>query len=155
MQEVADICGVWLSFEQLSGREVHDLLQLRQEIFVVEQACAYPDIDGLDLEAQHFFLKETGTDRLVGALRLFEADAASATARVGRVVIDQDYRGRKLGHQLMWAGIERARAHCPECRILITAQAHLREFYADFGFVAVSEIYSQDGIPHMDMCNAP
>jgi len=151
MHDMTDISGVWRPFEQLSSREVHDLLKLRQDIFVVEQDCAYPDIDGLDLEALHYFLKENATNRLVGALRLFEAGAADEAARLGRVVIDPDYRGRKLGHKLMQAGIERARSLRPECQIFVTAQAHLLRFYADFGFVAISEIYPQDGIPHLDM----
>lgn len=154
MQEKTEVSGNWRSFEHLSGREVHDLLKLRQDIFVVEQECAYPDIDGLDLEAQHYFLTETVTDRLVGALRLFEAGGVGEAARIGRVVIDPNYRGHKLGYQLMRAGIERARGLRPRCQILVSAQAHLHDFYTDLGFVAASEIYLEDGIPHLDMCNS-
>lgn len=149
---------VWSRFGDLSGREVHDLLKLRQDIFVVEQECPYPDIDGKDLETLHFRLLDSVSGHLAGACRVFlpEGDESSnpeqgQMSRIGRVVIDSAYRGQGLGRLLMRASLEKLDELAPQANIVLGAQAHLQEFYASFGFERCSEDYLEDGILHLDM----
>ncbi len=140
----------WLSFDELSNHDVHDLLRLRQNIFILEQASLYADIDGKDSEALHYHIRNRETGALVGAIRLF-ADVKNGEARIGRVVISQEGRGAGLGRLMMQAGIDEARRRVPGCRIHVSAQAYLEKFYGSLGFETVSELYIQDGIPHVDM----
>ncbi|KZM48496.1 GNAT family N-acetyltransferase [Labrenzia sp. OB1] len=144
------ITAKWAAFEELSPGDVHDLLQLRQAIFVLEQASLYADIDGKDPLALHFLIRNRATDALTGAIRLFPG-LENGDARIGRVVIALDCRGGGLGRKMMLAGIDKAEALAPGCRIHVTAQAHLEKFYNSLGFRSVSEIYLEDGIPHIDM----
>jgi len=146
----AEIEGKWSAFDALSGREVHDLLKLRQDVFVVEQDCAFCEIDGKDPEALHYFLLLPSGD-IAGALRLFAGSGADRPSRIGRVVIAPECRGQKLGQRLMRDGIEKARELAPGAPIHLSAQAHLERFYGDLGFRTVSDVYLEDDIPHIDM----
>lgn len=141
----------WLSFDQLTSLQVHDLLKLRQDIFVVEQESAYADIDGKDLETLHLLVFDRERDRLVAAIRLFPADGKEKSARIGRVVVHRDFRRFGLGKILMSEGINKARQLCDGCVIEVSAQSYLEKFYSGFGFSTVSEEYIEDGIPHIDM----
>jgi len=140
----------WAAFEDLTGREIHDLLKLRQDIFILEQASLYADIDGKDPAALHYLIRDTQTGGLLGAIRLF-CDAPEKRARIGRVVIARGARGSGLGRKMMQAGIEKAGELAPGCEIHVSAQAHLEGFYRSLGFRTVSEIYVEDGIDHIDM----
>ncbi|MTH96735.1 GNAT family N-acetyltransferase [Roseibium sp. RKSG952] len=142
--------SIWHAFAELSAHDLHALLKLRQDVFIVEQECAYPDIDGLDPVALHLLVFEAGAGDLVGALRLF-AGSESESARIGRVVIAPAYRGSGLGRTLMESGLAKARALSPGGTVEVSAQAHLDRFYASLGFKKVSETYLEDGIPHIDM----
>lgn len=145
-----NLTGAWSSFEDLEPRDVHDLLQLRQDIFVLEQTSLYADIDGKDPDALHYLIKDGTSDALVGAIRMF-ADPANGQARIGRVVVAREGRGSGLGRIMMQIGIEEAERLVPGCSIHVTAQAHLEKFYGSLGFRTVTEPYDQDGIPHIDM----
>ncbi len=140
----------WAAFGELGPQDVHDILKLRQDIFVLEQASLYADIDGKDPAALHFLARDTRSGRLIGAIRLF-TDADPGHARIGRVVIAREGRGAGLGRLMMQAGIDKAGELAPGCGILLTAQAHLEKFYISLGFETVSEPYLEDGIPHIDM----
>ncbi|ADZ69807.1 GNAT family N-acetyltransferase [Polymorphum gilvum] len=142
--------GVWRRFDQLSVAELHALLKLRVDVFVVEQACPYREIDGLDPQAEHYLLRDAD-GALAGCLRLFAPGVNGPQARLGRIVVAPQRRGLKLGHQLVAEGIARARALHPGCAIALSAQAHLEDFYAGHGFAAVSPPYLEDGIAHVDM----
>lgn len=146
-----EFAGEWLTFDQMDGRTVHDLLRLRQDIFVVEQESAYADIDGKDPEALHLLLRSTKTGKLAGALRLFPPHGPDQSMRIGRVVIADGNRGKGLGRVMMDAALKKARMLGPSGPIHITGQAHLERFYGDLGFETVSDIYMQDGIPHIDL----
>lgn len=146
----AEMEGKWSGFDALSGREVHDLLKLRQDVFVVEQDCAFGEIDGKDPLALHYFLLSP-SGQIAGALRLFAGGGAERPSRIGRVVIAPEYRGRKLGQRLMRAGVEKARELAPGAPIHLSAQAHLERFYGELGFRTVSDVYLEDDIPHIDM----
>ncbi|MES0811183.1 GNAT family N-acetyltransferase [Roseibium sp. SCPC15] len=140
-------------FNQLTPHDVHDLLKLRQDVFVLEQAALYPDIDGKDPVARHLFIRETASGDLIGAIRLFVAPD-QGIARIGRVVIARSARGSGLGRILMQAGIDKAEELLPGCAIHLGAQAYLEKFYKSLEFTTVSEVYVEDGIPHIDMVRA-
>jgi ElaA protein len=144
------VSAKWAAFGDLTGRDVHDLLKLRQDIFVLEQASLYADIDGKDPAALHYLIRGSDSGSLLGAIRLF-ADAAAKRARIGRVVIAREARGRGLGRLMMQAGIDRAEDLVPGCEIHMSAQAHLEGFYGSLGFRTVTDVYVEDGIDHIDM----
>ncbi|MBA8991209.1 ElaA protein [Curtobacterium pusillum] len=123
---------------------LHEILRLRQDVFVVEQACAYPDIDGRDLEpgTLQFWAGQGSVDATLRLLR--EPDG---TERIGRVATAKAARGQGLSSQLMEAAIAESRS----VLISIDAQAYLEQWYARFGFVRAGEDFLEDGIPHVPM----
>lgn len=139
----------WTTFDALSGREVHDLLKLRMDVFVVEQACAFAEIDGKDPHAVH--LLHTVEGALAGCLRVFAPPAQGQAARIGRVATSAAFRGTGLGHRLMVEGVRFCRETYPGHPIDLSAQAHLVRFYERHGFTCVSDAYLEDDIPHVDM----
>lgn len=140
----------WLGFDEFSLSELYDLLKLRQDVFILEQESFYADIDGQDQDALHYLITDTATGAILGAIRLF-ADADNGSARIGRVVIARQARGTGLGRALMQAGIDEAETRVPGGKIHVSAQAYLEKFYASLGFETVSDVYIEDGIPHIDM----
>lgn len=142
----------WSQLHQMTAREVYDLLKLRQDVFVVEQACAFAEIDGRDGEALH--LRALSGDDLAGVLRVFAPDEAGR-ARIGRIATAAGFRGGGLGHRMMAEALRLCAERWPEAAIDLSAQAHLETFYARHGFVTISDAYLEDGIPHLDMRRAP
>ena len=137
------------SFDELSGRDVHDLLALRCRVFVVEQACAFQEIDGRDTEARHLMGWEGG--RLLACARLLPA-AGGEPRSIGRVATAPDARGTGLGKALMRQALRILVAEDPAAPIALGAQSHLAaHFYEPLGFRIVGEPYEEDGIPHVHM----
>lgn len=136
-------------FETLSVNELYDILRLRSEIFVVEQNCAYLDLDGKDKLALHLFGEFDG--KIVAYSRLFKPEISFDNASIGRVVVDVNYRKRKWGHSLMQEAISEIKLHFDENKITIGAQLYLKKFYESHGFVQTSEMYLEDNIPHIEM----
>lgn len=134
-------------FKELTLHELYGLLKLRVDIFVVEQHCPYPELDGADEKAIHLYIEED--DAIIAYLRIIPSK--SGNARIGRVVTHKEYRGKGLSTQLMKEAMEYIREHYPEDTMILSAQEHLQDFYGSFGFKAVSEVYLEDGIPHVDM----
>jgi len=135
-----------LPFSALTPAQLHDALALRAAVFVVEQACLYQDVDGLDPAAEHL-LAESGA--LVAYARILPPGTRFDVTSIGRVVVARQARGTGLGRRLVEeaiAAIERG-GRVP---IALSAQAHLERFYASFGFVP-GERYDEDGIPHVAM----
>ena len=137
------------SFEALSVHELYDLLQLRSEIFVVEQNCVYLDLDGKDKVALHLFGEFEG--KIVAHARLFKAGISFENASIGRVTVAADYRDRKWGHDLMREAIAGILLHFGESQITIGAQLYLKKFYESHGFMQTSDMYLEDDIPHIEM----
>jgi ElaA protein len=135
--------------EELTAREVHDILQARAAVFVVEQACAFQDVDGVDPACWHLFRREGGA--LVAYCRLVPPGATFAEPSIGRVITLPPARGTGAGRELMQEALRRARALWPGRALRIGAQQHLERFYASLGFVTDSEPYDEDGIPHVEM----
>ena len=134
----------------LTVAELYDVLALRNRVFVVEQECAYQDIDGRDLvDGTRHLLARDGSD-VVGYARL-QAPYDAGPARIGRVIVTAEARGQRLGRLLMERALAACAEHWPGAGVEVSAQAHLREFYAGLGFAATSEVYHDDGIPHVDM----
>lgn len=142
------------SFAQLNTQELYDLLQLRQEVFVVEQHCPYLDADGKDPQAWHLFVYNE-QQQMLACARVFLPDAFSRDARIGRVVSAPQARRTGLGRELMQQALAFCAAHAPHSKIVLSAQTYLRAFYASFGFVEVGEEYLEDDIPHIDMERLP
>jgi len=139
----------WLPFDALTTRQLHDLLHLRSAVFVVEQACAFQDIDGTDLQALH--LLGTRAGHLLAYARCFAPGIKFAEASIGRVVTDPAQRGTGLGHALIRRALQAVADQWGEQPVRIGAQARLSAFYAGHGFVDVNRPYVEDGIDHIEM----
>jgi len=143
----------WAPFAALDGAAVHAMLEARQQVFVLEQRCLYPDIDALDRDAHHLlgWCEDGDVPVLAAYLRCLAPGAHASETVLGRVLTAAGWRGLGLGRQLMGEGIRCAEAMHPGHRVRISAQAHLENFYAGFGFRRVSDIYLEDDIPHIAM----
>jgi len=147
----------WSSFADLTVAQLYEMLALRQQVFVLEQTCLYPDIDGLDTGAHHLlgWRSVDGRRELVASLRCLAPGAKYDEMSLGRVVTSPAARGTGLGRDLVAQGIAHAeRLHAGHA-IRIGAQAHLERFYGSFGFITVSDPYDEDGILHVDMLRQP
>ncbi len=136
-------------FKELLTLELYQLLQLRSEVFVVEQNCVYQDIDSKDEKAIHILGKFE--DKIVVYARIFNAGAYFENASIGRVVISEKYRTQKWGHELMKKAISSIESEIGVQPITISAQLYLKKFYENHGFVQLGEMYLEDGIPHIEM----
>lgn len=139
-------------FEALSVAELYQLLQLRAEVFVVEQNCVYQDIDGKDGKALHLIGEHNS--EIVAYARLFKPHDYFEESSIGRVVVKPTYRDKKLGHILMQEAIRGIATHFGATKITISAQLYLKQFYETQGFVQTSEMYLEDDIPHIEMKKA-
>ena len=141
------------SFEELSKRELYDLLQLRQEVFVVEQQCAYLDSDGKDTFSFHVMLFEE--ERLIAYARVLPPDTSyKGYSSIGRVLVAFSERGKKLGNIIMQACIKCAKEQW-SAPIKISAQTYTLSFYKNLGFKVTGEEYLEDDIPHQAMILTP
>ena len=137
------------SFDQLSLQELYTILTLRTNVFVIEQACPYPEVDGKDPNCLH--LLGTINGELVAYLRILPAGLRYDKVSIGRVVIKPSHRGKGLGRLMMEQAIHYITNEWKESQIIIGAQAYLEKFYQSLGFEPVSEVYLEDDIPHLDM----
>ncbi|PDT03719.1 GNAT family N-acetyltransferase [Rhizobium chutanense] len=140
-------------FDEFSARELYDLLRMRVDVFVVEQNCPYPELDGKDVDALHLRLLDGG--ELLASVRLLKPHNARDPSKIGRVVVSPAHRGKRLGDALMREAITACERLYPANPIALSAQAHLRRFYEAFGFIGTSQEYLEDGIPHIDMIRQP
>ena len=137
------------SFEELCSAELYQLLQLRSEVFIVEQECAYQDVDGMDQEALHLMGYED--DELLAYTRIFPPGVYDDYARIGRVVVRKAHRSKGLGVEIMNATMEAAKTNFNTSKISLSAQTYLVRFYRDMGFRETGKEYLEDGIPHVLM----
>jgi ElaA protein len=140
-------------FADLTPFDLYDVLAARQNVFILEQTCLYPDIDGYDLEAHHLlgWRDMDGKRQLAAYLRVLAPGAKYDEMSIGRVITTPAARGSGAGRALLDQGIAHAEALHPGHRIRIGAQQYLERFYASFGFETVSAPYDEDGIMHIDM----
>ncbi len=136
-------------FAALTTAELYEVLQLRTEVFVMEQAGIYQDMDGADHAAVHVLGVSDG--QLVAYARCFPAGVKFAEASIGRVITRESVRGTGLGHELMRQAIACVVAQWGAQPLRIGAQARLEKFYVQHGFATAGEPYIEDGIPHVEM----
>lgn len=136
-------------FNELSLSELHKVLQVRSEVFVVEQNCVYQDIDGKDEKALHVLGLLEG--EIAAYSRIFSPGDYFDNASIGRVVVNPKFRDRKWGHDLIIASIAVIQEHYNTSAITISAQLYLKKFYEGHGFVQDGEQYLEDDIPHIRM----
>ena len=137
------------TFNELSTSELYHILQLRSEVFVVEQDCVYQDIDGKDDKALHIIGKEN--EEVVAYTRCFDKGYYFEEASIGRVVVQEDQRKYGYGHQIMTASIQAIKERFSTDHIKLSAQQYLVKFYESHGFETEGEGYLEDGIPHIAM----
>ena len=136
------------NFDALPPISLHAMFKLRVDVFVVEQACAYGEVDEADLSAVHILGHEDGM--LAAYARILPA-APDGLPHIGRVVVHPAYRGHGLGHALMERVLEELRTLTGDTRAALAAQEHLQGFYEHHGFIGTGPVYDLDGIPHVDM----
>lgn len=136
-------------FDELSTDQLYAIIRLRQDIFVVEQNCIYSDLDGLDQESLH--LCGWRDNELLCYLRCLPPGLDYQESALGRILVGPAARGLKLGRELVRRGIEVNLKQWPGSGIRIGAQAYLEGFYEDLGFETCSDVYDEDGIPHIKM----
>ncbi|MGL9727433.1 GNAT family N-acetyltransferase [Enterococcus sp. DIV0756] len=132
--------------DELTPQELITILQARTAVFVVEQNCPYQEVDEADRSALHVCIEEKG--KLQAYARIL---AAEETIHFGRVLVVKEYRGQQLGRKIVSETLKEIDARYPNRLVVISAQAHLADFYQSFGFEKNSEIYLEDEIPHIEM----
>ena len=140
------------SFDELTTYELHDILRLRSEVFVVEQDCVYQDIDGKDIKAIHIIGKKEG--QIVAYTRCFAPGIYFEEASIGRVIVKEDHRKYGYGHVIMKASKQAIKEKYETNSIKLSAQTYLIRFYKSHGFEITGEEYLEDGIPHIAMITA-
>ena len=134
-------------FNELTVEELYEILRLRAQVFVVEQNCAYQDLDEIDKEAYHLYLKDGG--EILAYLRVIDKGKRLDEVSIGRVISLRRHQG--LGSALMAEGVKVAREKFGAKVIKIGAQLYAKPFYEGCGFRQISEEYLEDGIPHIYM----
>jgi ElaA protein len=137
------------TLDELSARELYELIRLRVDVFVVEQNCPYAELDGLDLSAHHV-LGHDEEGRLMACARILPPDHGGLP-HIGRVVVHPAVRGKGLAHELMTIALDALHRIHGSRRSELAAQAHLEAFYAAHGYERTGADYDLDGIPHVDM----
>lgn len=137
------------TFQELTLKELYDLLQLRTEVFVVEQDCVYQDLDGKDEKALHVIGKKDG--KIIAYTRVFKSGDYFKEASIGRVVVSKKERQHQYGYNIMEASIKAVEDYFNETTIKLSAQTYLKTFYNNLGFKEIGEEYLEDGIPHIAM----
>ena len=142
------------TFDELTIDELHDIVQLRIRVFVVEQNCPYAELDGKDRKAYHYF-GANDQGRIIAYTRIFGPGDYYEQPAIGRVVVDSEHRGDGTGSALMTGTIEKMKQLFGDSEIKIGAQKYLIEFYEKLGFRNTQEEYIEDGIPHVYMVRSP
>ncbi|WP_285006188.1 GNAT family N-acetyltransferase [Lactococcus formosensis] len=138
------------NFEELTRSELYKILQVRSEVFVVEQECAYQDVDGKDQKSLHLWLEDS-EGAIQSYCRILPACLSYPEASIGRVLVKESQRGKGTARKMMQQALEFLAQAWREPVVRIEAQYYLREFYASFGFKEDSEPFLEDGIKHVEM----
>lgn len=132
-------------FHELSGKEVYEILQLRHDVFIMEQCCPYRDMDGEDFHGWHLQLRDG--EVLVGYLRILPKEEV----QIGRVVVREQYRRKKMAQKMLREAKEFILERYGERKLFLEAQLYAMPLYAQVGFVPVGELFLEDGIAHQRM----
>ncbi len=137
------------SFDELSKEELYRILMTRVAVFVVEQACPYPEVDGRDQDSLHLWLEVDG--EIAAYCRIISPENVDGHYTIGRVLVTEDHRGKGYARAMMTEAVRVLEEEWKVGRIFLHGQEHLRHFYGSFGFEEISDVYLEDGIPHVDM----
>lgn len=141
------------NFNELTTLELYSILQLRNEVFVVEQNCVYQDVDNKDLKSFHLMAFDGAN--LAAYCRILPPGLSFKEASIGRVITAPTYRGKGTGITLLEKAIQETQHTFGSKQIKIAAQLYLKKFYEGFGFAPASEVYLEDEIEHIDMVLNP
>lgn len=136
-------------FNELNLEELYEILKIRSQVFVLEQECLYQDLDNKDKKAYHLYIREE--QKVIAYCRILEKGVSYEEISIGRVLVDENYRGKKIAKELLQNAINFVVSDLKEESIRISAQAYLIELYKSLGFKTVSELYLEDNIPHIEM----
>lgn len=139
-------------FQQLTVEQLFEVFQLRVDVFVVEQQCAYRELDEYDrhVETRHLSGRNEFS-HLIAYARILPPGLRYPEVNLGRFVVKADFRKQGIGHQLLQAALQEIFSCWPKAPIRISAQEYLQAFYRQYGFTRVSEVFWEDGIPHVEM----
>lgn len=137
------------NFSDLSTEELYSLLKARVDVFIVEQACPYPELDNYDQQSLHYFLKDDGN--LIAYVRILPKGLKYEVVSIGRVLVVKEHRGKGHAEEIMRKAIDYIVTEWEETTIKIQAQHYLKGFYKSLGFEQVTDVYLEDDIPHIDM----
>ena len=140
-----------LHHAELTVPQLYAVLKLRCAVFVVEQTCAYQDVDGQDLTGDTLHVMGWQDDQLVAYARILDPESQGGDVVIGRVIVAVEGRGQKLGHTLLEQALENIEEYWPGQPVFLSAQAHLQPFYEQHGFSVQGEMYLEDNIPHIGM----
>lgn len=135
-------------FDELTTKELYEILRLRAEVFVVEQNCPYQDMDEKDYHAWHLFLENDG--EVVAVSRILPENISYDDMAIGRVIVKKSCRGRGLATKMMHKAISFIVDDLGKEKIRLSGQAYLTDFYLSLGFKKVSDIYLEDNIEHYE-----
>jgi len=138
------------TFNELSSKEIYEIIVLRQAVFIVEQNCPYPDADGLDFDSIHICLYEN--NKLAAYARVIPKGLSYPNyTAIGRVVSSDQFRGKGYGKIVFQKALQTCLKTFPDDNIKLSSQTYIQKFYADFGFKATGNEYLEDDIPHIAM----
>ncbi len=140
---------VWKKFNELSIDDLYAILNLRQQVFILEQNCPYIDADYSDQDAFH--LLGFQDNKLVAYLRAFPPNIKYSGSSMGRIVVQESQRKQDIGKDITKIGINFLKERYPDSEIVISAQHRLEQFYCDLGFASRGEVYLEDDINHIQM----
>lgn len=136
-------------YQDLSQERLYEILKLRLEVFVVEQKCAYQDLDNKDEKALHLVGEEN--NKIIAYTRIFRKGDFFKNSSIGRVLVKKEYRNKDYGRIIMRRSIEKLKEDPKEEKIELSAQKYLLKFYSELGFEKKGEEYLEDNIPHVKM----
>jgi len=136
-------------FNELNVMELYNILKVRTDVFVVEQECPYSECDGKDIKSYHLYTKDG--DDVIAYLRILPPGLSYEESSIGRVLVRKDNRGKGLAKEMMKIAMNFIKEDLKEYKIRLSGQEYLINFYKDLGFQVVSDMYLEDGIPHVEM----
>ena len=137
------------SYNELTTNQLYEILKLRAEVFVVEQNCAYQDLDNKDNKALHLIGERN--NKIIAYTRIFKKGDYFTNSSIGRVLVKKEFRKKEIGKVIMQKSIETIKKDPKEEKIEISAQKYLTKFYKDLGFKKTGKEYLEDNIPHIKM----
>jgi ElaA protein len=150
----AKLSWQWFNYSELSVKDLHDLLAIRQLVFIVEQASIYLDADAFDVNAQHLCVRDVfgeSSEPIIAYARLIPPKIKAQEVILGRILVEKSHRGDGLGSRLVEHCIDQCNSLFPSFNIRLSAQCHLVNYYSKFGFETIGKCYDDGGIMHIDM----